>query len=61
MHATSRRAPSTPPSAPSLTLDRFDWTHPREIDRELYEELLETLGFITRGENVIPRGQAGVG
>src|SRR4051812_15943134 len=42
-------------------LDRFDWTHPREIDRELYEELLETLGFIMRGENVILRGQAGVG
>jgi DNA replication protein DnaC len=42
-------------------LDRFDWTHPREIDRELYEDLLESLGFIMRGENVLFRGQAGVG
>ncbi len=42
-------------------LDRFDWTHPREIDRELYEELHETLDFIMRGENVLFRGQAGVG
>jgi DNA replication protein DnaC len=46
---------------PVKPLDRFDWAHPREIERELYEELLETLGFIPRGENVILRGQAGVG
>ena len=46
---------------PVKPLDRFDWTHPRAIDRELYEELLETLGFILRGENVLLRGQAGVG
>lgn len=46
---------------PVKPLDRFDWAHPREIDRELYEELLESLGFITRGENVLLRGQAGVG
>jgi DNA replication protein DnaC len=42
-------------------LDRFDWTHPRAIDRELYDDLHETLGFLTRGENVLFRGQAGVG
>lgn len=42
-------------------LDRFDWTHPRSIERELFEELHETLGFIERGENVLLRGQAGVG
>ena len=42
-------------------LDRFDWNHPREIDRELYEDLHETLGFIARGENIILRGQPGVG
>jgi DNA replication protein DnaC len=46
---------------PVKPLDRFDWTHPRAIDRELYEELLETLGFILRGENILLRGQAGVG
>lgn len=42
-------------------LDRFDWTHPRSIERELFEELHETLGFMERGENVLFRGQAGVG
>jgi DNA replication protein DnaC len=46
---------------PVKPLDRFDWTHPRDIDRELYEDLHETLGFIARGENVLFRGQAGVG
>lgn len=42
-------------------LDHFDWAHPRSIDRELFEELHETLGFLERGENVLLRGQAGVG
>jgi DNA replication protein DnaC len=37
---------------PVKPLDRFDWTHPRSIDRELFEEI---------GENVLFRGQAGVG
>lgn len=46
---------------PMKPLDRFDWTHPRSIDRELFEELHETLGFLERGENVLLRGQAGVG
>lgn len=46
---------------PVKPLDRFDWTHPRSIDRELFEELHETLGFLERGENVLLRGQAGVG
>jgi DNA replication protein DnaC len=46
---------------PVKPLDRFDWTHPRSIDRELFEELHETLGFIERGENVLFRGQPGVG
>ncbi len=42
-------------------LDRFDWTHPRAIERELFEELHESLGFMERGENILFRGQAGVG
>jgi DNA replication protein DnaC len=41
-------------------LDHFDWSHPRAIDRDLYDELL-TLAFLERGENVLLRGQAGVG
>jgi len=46
---------------PVKPLDRFDWTHPRSIERELFEELHETLGFLERGENVLFRGQPGVG
>ncbi|WP_437478979.1 IS21-like element helper ATPase IstB [Sorangium sp. So ce1014] len=42
-------------------LDRFDWNHPRAIDRELYEHLYSTLEFLRRGENVLFRGPAGVG
>jgi len=41
-------------------LDRFDWNHPRSIDRALYEQLLE-LDFLSRAENVLLRGQSGVG
>jgi DNA replication protein DnaC len=40
-------------------LDRFDWSHPRKIDRPLYEELLG-LDFIGRGDNVLLRGPSGV-
>ncbi len=43
------------------TLDRFDWNHPRSIDRELFEQLHSSLDFIRRGENILLRGQAGVG
>ena len=46
---------------PIKPLDRFDWTHPRSIDRELFEELHDSLGFLDSGENVLLRGQAGVG
>jgi DNA replication protein DnaC len=42
------------------TLDRFDWNHPRKIDRPLYEQLL-SLDFVGRGENVLLRGPSGVG
>jgi DNA replication protein DnaC len=41
-------------------LDRFDWAHPRKIDRELIERLA-ALDFVGRGENVLLRGQSGVG
>ncbi|HET9553701.1 MAG TPA: IS21-like element helper ATPase IstB [Anaeromyxobacteraceae bacterium] len=41
-------------------IDRFDWAHPRKIDRELVERLT-TLDFVGRGENVLLRGQSGVG
>jgi DNA replication protein DnaC len=45
---------------PCKVLDKFDWNHPRSIDRALYEQLL-SLDFLGRGENVLFRGQAGVG
>jgi DNA replication protein DnaC len=41
-------------------LDRFDWAHPRKIDRALIERLA-SLDFVARGENVLLRGQSGVG
>jgi DNA replication protein DnaC len=43
------------------TLDRFDWNHPRRVDRALYEQLYATLEFVERGENVLFRGPSGVG
>jgi DNA replication protein DnaC len=55
---TRTKAASIGPVKP---LDRFDWAHPRAIDRELFEELHQGLGFLERGENVLLRGQAGVG
>lgn len=41
-------------------IDRFDWSHPRQIDRPLVERLLQ-LDFIAGAENVLLRGQSGVG
>jgi DNA replication protein DnaC len=41
-------------------LDRFDWNHPRAIDKDLYEHLL-SLDFLRSGDNVLLRGPAGVG
>jgi DNA replication protein DnaC len=41
-------------------LDRFDWSHPKEIDRALVEQLLQ-LDFVERGENVLIKGASGVG
>lgn len=43
------------------TLDRFDWNHPRQIDRKLYETLHSSLDFLDRGDNVLLRGPSGVG
>jgi DNA replication protein DnaC len=43
------------------TLDRFDWNHPRKVDRALYERLHATLEFVERAENVLLRGPSGVG
>lgn len=40
--------------------DRFDWQHPRQIDRALFEEL-QSLEFMTHGHNVLLRGPSGVG
>jgi len=42
------------------TMDRFDWSHPRKIDRVLCENVLG-LGFVERRENVLFRGPSGVG
>lgn len=41
-------------------LDRFDWVHPRLLDRPLYEHLL-TMGFVKDHHNVLLRGPSGVG
>jgi DNA replication protein DnaC len=41
-------------------LDRFDWNHPRSIDRDLCEQLM-SLHFLRQGQNVLFRGQSGVG
>jgi DNA replication protein DnaC len=42
------------------TIDRFDWGLPRKIDRTLCEQILG-LAFVSRCENVLFRGPAGVG
>lgn len=41
-------------------IDRFEWSHPRKIDRALVETLLR-LDFVAHGENVLFRGPSGVG
>jgi len=45
---------------PTEPIDRFDWSHPRNIDRVLVEHLL-TLDFAHHGHNVLLRGPSGVG
>jgi DNA replication protein DnaC len=56
----ARRAKNATLGSPK-PLDRFDWNHPRSLDRELYEHLHSTLDFVRRGDNILLRGQAGVG
>jgi DNA replication protein DnaC len=41
-------------------LDSFDWSHPRQIDRPLYESLVG-LDFVAARQNVLFRGPSGVG
>lgn len=41
-------------------LETFDWAHPKKIDKGLYEQLL-TMDFIEKGENVLFRGNVGLG
>jgi nucleoside-triphosphatase THEP1 len=41
-------------------LDRFDWSHPRRIDRALFEKL-HGLSFVEAAQNVLFRGPSGVG
>jgi DNA replication protein DnaC len=41
-------------------LERFDWNHPRTIQRDLVDELC-SLDFIAKGHNVLLRGPSGVG
>ena len=40
-------------------IDRFDWAHPRKIDRALVEQCLG-LGFVDAGDNILLRGPSGV-
>lgn len=42
-------------------ISQFDWNHPRSVDRQLYEQLFESLDFIKHGHNILLRGQVGVG
>jgi DNA replication protein DnaC len=42
------------------SLDRFDWNHPRKINRALYEKLLN-FDFLEKGHNVLFRGPSGLG
>ncbi len=41
-------------------LDTFDWSHPKKIDKALYEQLLR-MDFVEKGENVLFRGSVGLG
>ena len=43
------------------TMDRFDWNHPRKIDRARCEEQVFSLAFMQTRSNVLFRGAAGLG
>lgn len=57
-NSASRLKAATLGTVPAL--DRFDWSHPRSIDRALYEHLLK-LDFIKKAQNVLLRGPSDVG
>jgi DNA replication protein DnaC len=59
-HAISPVAPELPPSVPAKRSTNSIGTIQRAVDRALLEQLLR-LDFLGRGENVLFRGQAGVG
>lgn len=40
--------------------DRFDWNHPRQIDRDLFEDSLQG-GYLQSATNILLRGPSGVG
>jgi len=42
------------------SIETFDWSHPRKVDRELIERLFD-LEFVAHAQNVLFRGQSGVG
>lgn len=41
-------------------LDQFDWSHPKKINRPLYERLL-TFDFLGKAHNILFRGPSGLG
>ena len=44
-----------------IPLDRFDWDHPRQLDRGLFERLLHQPDHLRTGTNILLRGPSGVG
>jgi DNA replication protein DnaC len=42
-------------------LDRFDWNHPRQLERDLFEHLLHQSDHLRTGTHILLRGPSGVG